>query len=297
MPMDLRKRMIFKILILGAVSLIVLGYSIYRQKNAPDPVPEIESVKRLLRDSSKHNPEDYTAAWNRAESILMTRRKYDDVHRLNRIIRESGKLPKERTMLLDFSEYTAYLHARKYDEAMKALDSITALPKLAPEVKFAVLGEKMRVLAASKGIDKAMQLFRTFRKENPVPPKTSIMFCRTAALILMQYQKKEETYSLLANCASAFPENQRHHFLEQLGVLLVRQEKNPEQKRDSLIPINDFPAFFTVSMAMADEYAKRKNIAKAESILRSLAENPKTPQKFRKMALLKLNIMKEKRIK
>ena len=109
--------------------------------------------------------------------------------------------------------------------------------------------------------------------------------------------KKEETYSLLADCASAFPENQRHLFLEQLGVLLVRQEKKPEQKRDSLIQKNDFPAFFTVSMAMADEYAKQKNITKAEYILRSLAENPKTPLKFRKMALLKLNIMKEKRIK
>lgn len=295
--MDLRKRVIFKVLILGAVSLIVLGYSVYRQKNAPDPVPEIESVKRLLRDPSRHEPEVYTSAWNRAESILMTRRKYDDVHRLNRIIRDSGKFPKERSMLLDFSEYTAYFHSGKYDEAMKALNSITSLPKLSPELRFAVTGERMRVLAASEGIDKAMELFRTFRRENPVPPKSSLMFCRTAALLLMQYQKKEETYSLLADCASAFPETHRHYFLEQLGILLVRLEKEPEQKRDSLIPEKDFSAFFTVSMAMADEYAKRKNIPKAENILRSLAENPKTPLKFRKMALLKLNIMKEKRIK
>ena len=295
--MDIRKRMILKILTLGVIGLIVLGYSIYREKNAPDPVPEIESVKRLLRDSSSHAPEEYVAVWSRAESSLMTRRKFDDVHRLNRIVRESGKFPKERIMLLDFSEYTAFFHAGKYEEALKALDAVSTLPGLAPEVGFALTGERMRVLAASKGIEKAMELFRKFRRENPVPPESSLMLCRTAFQLMIQYRKKEDAYAFLAECASSVPEARKHFFLEQLGIFLVRLEKEPERKRDSLIPAKEISSFFTVSMAMADEYAKRKEIGKAENILRPFAEDPKIPSNFRKMASLKLNIMKEKQKK
>ena len=150
--MDIRKRMIFKILSLGAIGLIVLGYSVYREKTAPDPVPEIESVRKLLRDPSSCTPEDCVTAWGRAESSLMTRRKFDEVHRLNRIVRESEKFPKEQIMLLDFSEYTAFFHAGKYEDALKALDAVSSRPGLAPEVGFAITGERMRVIAASEGI-------------------------------------------------------------------------------------------------------------------------------------------------
>ena len=295
--MDIRKRMILKILSLGVIGLIVLGYSIYREKNAPDPVPEIETVRKLLLDSSSRTPEEYAAAWSRAESSLMTHKKFDDVHRLNRIIRESEKFPKERIMLLDFSEYTAFFHAGKYDEALKALDAVSTLPGLAPEVGFALTGERMRVTAASEGIEKAMELFRKFRRENPVPPESSLMLCRTAVLLLLQYGKTQEAYALLTECASSVPEARKHFFLEQLGIFLVRLEKEPERKRDSLIPAKDISSFFTVSMAMADEYVKRRNMEKAGNILRPLAEDPEIPLNFRKMVSLKLNIMKEKQKK
>ena len=114
---------------------------------------------------------------------------------------------------------------------------------------------------------------------------------------MIQYRKKEDAYVFLAESASSVPEARKHFFLEQLGVFLVRLEKDPERKLNSLIPEKEISSFFTVSMAMADEYAKRKEIGKAENILRPFAEDSKIPSNFRKMASLKLNIMKEKQKK
>lgn len=295
--MDLRKRLILKPIILGAVGLIVLGYSIYRQKTGPDPVPEIETVKRLLRDPAPHSEEDYTAAWNRAEALLMTRKKYDDVHRLNTIMRGWKKLSKRQALLLDFSDYTACFYSGRHKKAMEHLNTLSARGDLPEGLRYAVEGEKMRVLAAEEGIGSAMKRFQSIRKELSGLPESAMPLCRTAVLLLLQYGKKEEAYALLTDCAASVPEERRRLFLEPLGVYLVRLEKEPERKRDSLIPAKDVSGYFTVSVSMADEYARKNRMTDAEKLLRSLAENPKIPDKFREMARLKLNIMKEKQKK
>jgi len=295
--MNLQKRLLVKPLILVGIAAVVFGYSWYRQKSAPDSVPEIESVKKLLRSKDPVTPAACTSAWGDAERALMKRKEYDSVLRLAKLMRDSGKIPEELHMLLDFSEYSAYFFGKRYPEALKKLDELAASGKLAPEVRGAVAGERMRCLAASQGIGKAMDFFRSFRNKKTTTPVVYEYACTTAVNLLFQYRKADDAYRLLLDSANVAPRDRKRHYLEQLGAFLARSQKDPLAKLRELMPKPEASAYFTTVMAMADEYAFRKQADKAEAVLDSLEKDQHLPRSFRNMASMKINILKEKKKK
>ena len=292
--MAFSKRILIKPLVILAIAAAVLAYSFYKSRTAKDASPEIAAVEEVLENPDSDASAIFRA-YTKAESSLMRKKEYDTVLRLTALVRKSGRATKELTNVLDFSDYSACFFSGKYQEALEKLDVIEANPQTIPEVKGAVAGEKMRCIAAMKGIDEAVLFFDSFLKEKTTRPEMLLYAYDTCINVLFQYGKREEALkrTVAGANATANPETVRH-FLERLGKCLA-QEKEPEQKLHVLMPAIDIRKYFTVMNALADEYIALQLHDKAEQILSSILGNRYVPQELKKVAGIKRTICKEKK--
>ena len=292
--MAFSKRVLIKPLIILVIAAAVFAYSYYKNRQAEKAIPEIAAMEEVLE-----NPESDASAifraYTKAESSLMRKKEYDTVLRLTSLVRKSGRTSKELTNVLDFSEYSACFFSGKYQEALEKLDTIEANPQTIPEVKGAVAGEKMRCIAAMKGIDSAILFFDAFLKEKTTRPEMLLYAYDTCINVLFQYEKNDEALKRTVDGANATanPDTIRH-FLERLGRFLVR-EQDPERKLHALMPAIDIRKYCTVMNAIADEYIALQLYDKAEQILNSVIGNRYVPQELKKVAGIKQTICKEKK--
>ncbi len=292
--MAFSKRILIKPLVILIIAAAVLAYSYYKSRPAKESSPEITAMTEVL-DNPESDASAIFRAYTKAESSLMRKKEYDTVLRLTSLVRESGRTSKELTNVLDFSEYSASFFSGKYQEALEKLEVIEANPQTIPEVKGAVAGEKMRCIAAMKGIDSAILFFDAFLKEKTTRPEMLLYAYDTCINVLFQYEKKEEALKRTVDGANATanPETVRH-FLERLGKFLVREEE-PERKLHVLMPSIDIRKYCTVMNAVADEFIALQLYDKAEQILDSVIANRYVPQELKKVAGIKRTICKEKK--
>ena len=288
------KRILIKPLVILIIAAAILAYSWYRNRPAKESSPEIAAMTEVLNDTASDASAIFRA-YTKAESSLMRKKEYDNVLRLTDLVRNSGRATRELAHVLDFSDYSACFFSGKYQEAFEKLETIQDNPQTIPEVKGAVAGEKMRCIAAMKGIDEAVLFFDSFLKEKTTRPEMLLYAYDTCINVLFQYGKREDALkrTVAGANATANPETVRH-FLERLGKFLT-QEKNPEQKLHLLMPAIDIRNYFTVMNAVADEYIALQLYAEAEQILSAITGNRYVPQDLKKVAGIKQTICREKK--
>lgn len=292
--MPFSKRILIKPLVILLIAAAVLAYSWFRNRAAEKDSPEIAAVEKILNDP-KSDSSALFRAYSRAESSLMRKKKYDQVLLLTDRIRRSGKNTGKLANILDFSDYSACFSSGRYEEALKKLETIESNPQTIPEVKGAVAGEKMRCLAAQKGIDSALLFFDAFLKDKTTRPEMLLYAYDTCINLLFQYKRDEDALkrTVAAANATANPETIRH-FLERLGRFLTR-EPNPEQKLHALMPAIDIRKYCTIMNALADEFIALQLYEKADQVLGSIIGNRYVPQELKKVAGIKRTICKEKK--
>lgn len=291
--MTFNKRLLIKPAIILLAALLALGYSLWKERTN-DPVPEIAEMKRLLRNAVPGDAslmKHYTSA----DSALFRRKLYADARRLNGIMRKADrKTTAIPAYFFDFSDYMSYIGERRFDRALEVLEKIRNTPGLPPQVRGAVLGERVRCIAEQRGADAAIEEF-----DKLIAGASASMLApayNTFINILYTHKRTEEAFRRTVEAGDRIPVRAGEvSFFTRLGADLVRNGEG-ESRLAALLPPDKRIADYTAALlGMADTLAARGESVKADALLSRCLARPELPENLKQITRMKLNIIREKK--